>query len=339
MMKVTTVGLDLAKLIFTMHGVDEHGKVVLRKTVRRAKLLEVFAQLPACIVGMEACSGAQHWARELRKLGHEPRIMAAEFVEPYRQGGKNDANDAAAICEAVSRPKMRFVAVKSVEQQAVLAVHRMRLGVVEERTALANRVRGLLAEYGVVTGTGLDRLRRALPEILEDGANAIPGIAKEVFADAEQELRHLDERIAIYDRRIVALARSSEPAQRLMKVEGIGPVTATALVAGVGNAKVFANGRQFAAWLGLTPRQHSTGGKRRLGAMTKHGDVYLRTLLIHGARAVLRVSSKHSDAKSRWVESLRRRRPDNVAAVALAAKTARITWALLARGTDYQRDV
>jgi transposase len=334
-MKVTTVGLDLAKSVFTMQGVDEHGKAVLRKTVRRAKLLELFAQLPACVVGMEACSGAQHWARELRKLGHEPRIMAAEFVEPYRQGGKNDTNDAAAICEAVSRPKMRFVALKSVEQQAVLAVHRLRQGLVEERTALANRLRGLLTEYGVVVGVGLDRLRRALPEILEDGANGIPGIARDVFADAGQQLRELDARIAAYDRRIAALARASEPAQRLMKIEGVGPVTATALVASVGDAQVFRNGRQFAAWLGLTPRQHSTGGKQRLGAMTKHGDVYLRTLLIHGARAVLRVTAHRSDAKSRWAESLRRRRPDNVAAVALAAKHARIIWALLARGQDY----
>ena len=337
MMKVTTVGLDLAKLIFTIHGVDDHGKVVLRKTVRRAKLLEVFAQLPTCVVGMEACSGAQHWARELRKLGHEPRIMAAEFVEPYRQGGKNDANDAAAICEAVGRPKMRFVPMKSVEQQAVLAVHRLRQGVVEERTALANRLRGLLAEYGVVVGMGIDRLRRALPEILEDGGNAIPGMAKAVFAEAEQHLRQLDVWIATYDRRLSALAKSSAPAQRLMKVEGIGPITATATVASVGDAKVFNNGRQFAAWLGLTPRQHSTGGKQRLGAMTKHGDVYLRTLLIHGARAVLRTSPKNNDAKSRWAESLRRRRPDNVVAVALAAKTARIIWALLAHDTDYQR--
>jgi transposase len=335
-MKVTTVGLDLAKSVFTLQGVDEHGKAVLRKTVRRAKLLELFAQLPACMVGMEACSGAQHWARELRKLGHEPRIMAAEFVEPYRQGGKNDTNDAAAICEAVSRPKMRFVALKSVEQQAVLAVHRLRQGLVEERTALANRLRGLLTEYGVVVGVGLDRLRRALPEIMEDGANGIPGIAREVFADAEQQLHELDARIAAYDRRIAALARTSEPVQRLMQIEGVGPVTATALVASVGDAKVFSNGRQFAAWLGLTPRQHSTGGKQRLGAMTKHGDVYLRTLLIHGARAVLRVTAQRSDAKSRWAESLRRRRPDNVAAVALAAKHARIIWALLARGQDYQ---
>jgi len=335
-MKITTVGLDLAKSVFTVHGVDEHGRMALRKTVRRAKLLELFAQLPACVVGMEACAGAQHWARELRQLGHDPRIMAAEFVEPYRQGGKNDANDAAAICEAVSRPKMHFVAVKSVEQQAVLAVHRLRQGLVEERTALANRVRGLLTEYGVVVGVGLDRLRRALPEILEDGANGIPGIAREVFADAEQLLRELDTRLAAYDRRIAALARASTPVPRLMKMEGVGPVTATAIVATVGNATVFKNGRQFAAWLGLTPRQQSTGGKPRLGAMTKHGDVSLRTLLIHGARAVLRVTAHRSDAKSRWAERLRRRRPDNVAAVALAAKHARIIWALLARAQEYQ---
>jgi transposase len=284
---------------------------------------------------MEACSGAQHWARELRQLGHDPRIMAAEFVAPYRQGGKNDANDAAAICEAVSRSKMRFVAIKSVEQQAVLAVHRLRQGLVEERTSLANRVRGLLTEYGLIVGVGLDRLRHALPEILEDGANGVPGLAREVFADAAQQLHELDARIAAYDRRIATLARASEAVQRLMKIEGVGPVTATAIVASVGNAVVFKNGRQFAAWLGLTPRQHSTGGKQRLGAMTKHGDVYLRTLLVHGARAVLRVTAHRSDAKSRWAESLRRRRPDNVAAVALAAKHARIIWALLARAQEY----
>jgi transposase len=267
-MKVTTVGLDLAKSVFTLHGVDERGNMVLRKTVRRAKLVELLAQLPACMVGMEACSGAQHWARKLRQLGHDPRIMAAE--------------------------------------------------------------------YGVVVGVGLDRLRRALPELVEDGANGIPGIARDVFADAGQQLRELEARIAAYDRRIAALARASEPVQRLMKIGGVGPVTATALVASVGDARVFNNGRQFAAWLGLTPRQHSTGGKQRLGAMTKHGDGYLRTLLIHGARAVLRVTAHRSDAKSRWVERLRRRRPDNVAAVALAAKHARIIWALLARAQEYQ---
>src|SRR5437899_9358538 len=213
-MKVTTVGLDLAKSVFTLHGVDERGNTLHRKTVRRGKLLELFAQLPACMVGMEACSGAQHWARELRKLGHEPRIMAAEFVEPYRQGGKNDTNDAAAICEAVARPQMRFVPIKSVEQQAVLAVHRLRQGLVEERTALANRIRGLLTEYGLVIGVGLDRLRKALPSILEDAENGVPGIAREAFADAARQLSELDVRIGEYDRRTEALALTSEPEQR-----------------------------------------------------------------------------------------------------------------------------
>ena len=335
-MKITTVGLDLAKNVFTLHGVDARGNTALRKTVRRAKLLELFAQLPACIVGMEACSGAQHWARELRKLGHDPRIMAAEFVEPYRQGGKNDNNDAAAICEAVSRPQMRFVPIKSVEQQAVLAVHRLRQGLVEERTALINRLRGLLAEYGLIIGVGTARLRNALPLILEDADNGIPGIAREALADAAQQLSALDERIAAYDRRIGGLARASDPARRLMKMEGVGPITATAVVASVGNATLFRNGRQFAAWLGLTPRQHSTGGKQRLGVMTKHGDVYLRTLLVHGARAVLRTTATRHDGKSQWVEKLRQRRPDNVAAVALAAKHARIIWALLARHQEYR---
>lgn len=335
-MKTTTIGLDLAKSVFSLHGVDAHGNVTLRKTIRRSKLLELFAQLPPCLVGMEACSGAQHWARALLTLGHTPRIMAAEFVTPYRHGGKNDSNDAAAICEAVTRPKTRFVPIKSVEQQAVLAVHRVRQGLVEERTALVNRLRGLLSEYGIVIAAGIDRLRRTLPTVLEDGENGVPGLARAVFADLAEHWRELDARIAAYDRRIAALARDSEPARRLMRIEGVGPVTATAVVASVGDAKVFRNGRQFAAWLGLTPRQHSTGGKQRLGAITKHGDVYLRTLLIHGSRAVLRVTSKRDDAKSRWVESLRRRRPENVAAVALAAKHARIIWALLAHDQPYQ---
>jgi transposase len=334
--KTTTVGLDLAKGVFTLHGSDAHGGVTLRKTVRRSKLLDFFAQLPPCVVGMEACSGSQHWARALLALGHTPRIMAAEFVTPYRHGGKNDRNDAAAICEAVTRPATRFVPIKSLEQQAVLAVHRVRQGLVEERTALANRLRGLLSEYGVVIGAGIDRLRRALPEVLEDPDNGVPGLARAVFAEMAEHLRELDARIAAYDRRIAALARASEPAQRLMRIEGIGPVTATAMVASVGDAKTFRNGRQFAAWLGLVPRHHSTGGKQRLGAITKHGDVYLRTLLIHGSRAVLRLTSARGDAKRRWLQSLRRRRPENVAAVALAAKHARIISALLARGHAYQ---
>jgi len=335
-MEVKRIGLDLAKNVFELHGVDEHEQVVVRKTVRRDKLLATFAQLPACVVGMEACGGAHHWARELRKLGHEPRLMAAQFVAPYRKNDKNDRNDAAAICEAVGRPSMRFVPIKEVEQQAVLTLHRARALVVSERTALVNHIRGLLSEYGIIIAQGVAKVRVALPQILEDGDNALPGLAREVFSDLQARLRSADERIATYDRRIAELARASEPVQRLMQVEGVGPLTATALTATVGDARQFRTGRQFAAWLGLVARQRSSGGKARHGRITKRGDVYLRTLLIHGARALMRHLVGRQDRKSQWVAALKERRGFNKAAVALAAKHARILWALLVRGTQYQ---
>jgi transposase len=299
-------------------------------------VLEFFSNLPPCLVGIEACAGTHYWARELSKLGHTVRLMAGQFVAPYRKSGKNDANDAEAICEAVGRPTMRFVSVKSVEQQAILAVHRARSLLVEERTALVNQTRGLLGEFGITVAQGIDRLRRALPEILEDGENGLPGLARETFADLLEQLRALDVRVVHYDRRIETLAREMESARRLMAIAGIGPITATALVATVGDAKVFSHGRQFAAWLGLTPRQHSSGGKSKLGRISKRGDIYLRTLLIHGARSVLRLTAKKTDLKSRWAEGLKQRSGNNIAATALAAKHARIIWAMLARDTDYR---
>lgn len=335
-MKLTRIGLDTAKQVFQVHGVDEHGKTRLQKQLARARVLEFFANLPPCLVGMEACAGTHYWARELGKLGHTVRLMAGQFVAPYRKSGKNDANDAEAICEAVGRPNMRFVAVKSVEQQAILAVHRARSLLVEERTALVNQIRGLLGEFGIAVAQGIDRLRRAMPEILEDGENGLPGLARETFAELWEQLRASDVRVAHYDRRIEALAREMNAAKRLMAMAGIGPVTATALVATVGDAKVFSNGRQFAAWLGLTPRQNSSGGKSKLGRISKRGDVYLRTLLIHGARSALRLTMNKSDPKSQWAEALKQRRCNNIAAVALAAKHARIIWAMLARGTEYR---
>lgn len=335
-MKLTRIGLDTAKQVFQVHGVDEHGKVVLQKQLVRARVLEFFANLPQCLVGMEACAGTHYWARELSKLGHTVRLMAGQFVAPYRKSGKNDANDAEAICEAVGRPNMRFVQVKSVEQQAILAVHRTRSLLVEGRTALVNQIRGLLGEFGITVAQGIDRLRRGLPEILEDGENGLPGLARETFAELLEQLRAIDTRIAHYDRRIETLAQEMEPAKRLMAIPGIGPITATALVATVGGANVFSNGRQFAAWLGLTPRQHSSGGKSKLGRISKRGEVYLRTLLIHGARSVLRLTAKKSDPKSRWAEGLKQRSGNNIAAVALAAKHARIIWAMLARKTEYR---
>lgn len=335
-MKVTRIGLDIAKNVFEVLGVDEHGKVVLRKTLKRDKVTEFFANLPACLIGIEACGSAHHWARRLTKLGHTVRLMAGQFVAPYRKSGKNDGNDAEAICEAVGRSNMRFVPVKSEEQQAVLMVHRARSLMVENRTAQVNQIRGLLAEFGLVVPQGIEKRRRQLPDILEDAENGLPVLARETLSDLMAQLWHWDERVAHYDRQIECWAANSESAQRLMRVEGIGPMTATALVASVGDAKVFGSGRQFAAWLGMVPRQHSSGGKFRLGAITKRGDPYLRKLLIHGARSVIANWSRRNDAKSRWVQQLKERSGANIAAVALAAKHARIVWAMLTRGEVYR---
>lgn len=335
-MTIARVGLDLAKNVLQVHGVDAHGRTVLCRQLPRGKVLAFFARLEPCVVGMEACAGAHHWARALSKLGHDARLMAAQFARPYRKNDKNDRNDAEAICEAVGRPNMRFVPIKSVEQQAVLSLHRVRQLRVAERTALANQVRGLLAEYGIVAARGIARIRRELPGILEDAENGLPELARELFAELARRLADLDRQIGEHDRRIDRLADQSEAAQRLMRLDGIGAITATAIVASVGNGQCFKNGRQFAAWLGLTPRQHSSGGKTRLGGISKRGDVYLRTLLIHGSRSTLLRTAHRADAKSRWAESLKARRHGNVAAVALAAKHARIIWALLARKQEYR---
>ena len=334
-MKFTRCGLDIAKQVFQVHGVNEHGVVKGRKRLPRAKVLEFFAQLP-CLIGIEACGSAHYWARELATLGHTVKLMAAQYVTAYRKRGKNDVNDAEAICEAVGRPNMRFVAIKSEEQQAVLMVHRARALTVANRTAQVNQIRGLLGEFGLVVPRGLWRLRRELPDILEDAENGVPALAREVLAGLLEQLREADTRIGAYDRQIRALAQASEPARRLMRVESIGAQTATALVATVGDPHVFKNGRGFAAWLGITPRQHSSGGREQLGQITRQGDGYLRTLLVHGARSYLRVVDKKTDAKSDWARRLKERRHVNVAAVALAAKHARIAWALLAHGTEYR---
>ena len=285
-MQVIRIGLDIAKNVFQVHGVDAHGKVVIRKQLSRSKVLTYFAQLPVCRIGIEACGSAHYWGRELQKLGHDVRLMAVQLIKPYRTKQKNDRNDAEAICEAVSRPQMRFVPIKTVEQQAVLTVHRARELLVSERTAVANQMRGLLMEYGIVIPAGLQRLRRALPGILSTADDTLPTLARMVVTGLHTRLQEVDERIADYDRQIVQLARQNEAAKRLMQLEGVGPITATAVVATVGDAKAFHHGRQFAAWLGLVPKQFSTGGKSVLGRITKRGNVYLRTLLIHGARCL-----------------------------------------------------
>jgi transposase len=310
--------------------------VVLKKTVSRAKLLELFANRPPCLVGMEACSGAHHWARQLRTLGHDARIIAPRFVIPYRKSGKNDGNDAEAICEATGRPAMRFVAVKSVEQQAVLCLHRLRSAVVAERTAQINQMRGLLSEFGLIMPKGRYPAQHHIPDLLEDAGNGLPTLARRLLNDLHQRLRQINRQVLAYDREIEALARHSEPAQRLMRLPGIGAVTATALVASIADPGQFHNGRQLAAWLGLVPRQYSTGGKTRLGRITKQGDPYLRMLLIHGTRAVLATLGEKQDRVSGWLRALIARRGYKRAAVALAAKNARIVWAMLARGEDYR---
>ena len=335
-MKFTRCGLDIAKQVFQVHGVNEHGVVKGRKALQRAKVREFFAQLPPCLIGIEACGSAHYWARELSKLGHTVKLMAGQYVAAYRKRDKNDVNDAEAICEAVGRPNMRFVAVKSEEQQAVLMVHRARALTVVNRTAQVNQIRGLLGEFGLVVPKGVARLRRELPGILEDAENGLPVLARGVLSGLLEQLREVDARVSGYDRQIRTLAEASEPARRLMRVEAIGPQTATALVAMMGDPHVFKNGRGFAAWVGITPRQHSSGGKERLGHITRQGDRYLRTLLVHGARSYLRVVDKKTDAKSDWARRLKARRHVNVAAVALAAKHARIAWAMLAHGTEYR---
>jgi len=335
-MQITRVGVDLAKRVFQIHGVDEHGVVRASRAVPRPKLRAYFAQLPPCLVGMEACASAHYWARELGTLGHTVKLMAAQFDTPYRKHGKNDANDAAAICGAVGRPNMHFVATKTEEQQAVLMVHRARSLAVANRTAQINQIRGLLSEFGIVMALGIAVVRREVPQILEDGENALPSLAREVLRDLLEQLRMWDERVAQYDLKIRELALQSEPSRRLMQLESIGPLTATALVASMGDPSVFRSGRSYAASLGLVPRQNSSGGKQRLGQITKRGDCYLRCLLVHGARSHLRSVDRRTDAKSVWAQRLKSRRHLNVAAVALAAKHARIAWALLANGTEYQ---
>jgi transposase len=333
-MQITTVGIDLAKNVFQIHGVDSRGKPILRKRLRRDQVAAFFGNLPPCLVGMEACGGAHHWARRLETFGHTVKVMAPQFVKPYVKSNKTDAADAEAICEAVLRPSMRFVSIKSIEQQSVLALHRVRQGFVKARTAQANQIRGLLAEFGLVVPQGILYLPIRIPEILEDAENGLPDSMRQLISQLLEHFKVLDSRVSDAEAQIKAWHRSSESSRRLEKVPGIGPLTASALAATLGNARNFENGRQLAAWLGLVPRQHSSGGKATLLGMSKRGDAYLRTMLIHGARSVIYRTRQRADEKS-WLFKLVERRNANVAAVALANKTARIVWALLAHGREF----
>jgi transposase len=337
-MKITTVGVDLAKSVFQVHGVSERGRAALRKQLKRTEMLRFFTSLPPCLIGMEACGSAHSWARKLIELGLEVRLMAPQFVKPYVKSHKNDRNDAEAICEAVGRPNMRFVPVKTPEQQTVLALHRARSGLMKARNAQANQIRGLLGEFGIVVPQGIGQLRRRAPEILEDGDNGLPELMRALLRRLLARLGPLDQQLGELEREIVLWHRQNEHSRRLERIGGIGPLTASAYVASLGNAKGFKNGRQVAAWLGIVPRQDSSGGKTRLLGISTHGDVYLRTLLIHGARSVLRHLEQRPDQAESWLKRLMLRRGKNVAAVALANKNARIAWALLAHQREFEPD-
>jgi len=335
-MKLTTVGIDVAKNVMQVHGVDERGKAVLKKQLKRNQVLAFFGNSEPCLIGMEACGGAHYWARKLEKLGHTVKLMAPQFVKPYVKTNKSDAADAEAICEAVGRPTMRFVPIKTGEQQAVLSLHRARQSFVKARTAQANQIRGLLCEYGIVIAQGIGHIAKRLPEILEDGEHDLPGQFRVLLQRLGEHLKELDRQACELELQIQLWHKENEASRKLAAIPGIGPITASALVASIGDARDFENGRQLAAWLGLIPRQHSTGGKPTLLGISKRGDTYLRTLLIHGARAVTRVAERKAGHAESWLARLMARRNKNVAAVALANKNARIVWALLAQARTYR---
>lgn len=335
-MNITTLGIDLAKNSFSIVGMDKHGKIVCRKTLSRKKVLPFIANCPPCLIGMEACSGAHYWARECEKLGHRVGIIAAKFVEPYRKKGKNDSNDAEAICEAVQRPNLWFVPVKTPDQQAILCVHRARQALVKERTATINQARGLLTEFGIVIGKGRYTAQSAIPALLDDADNNLPQLARRIIHDHWLRLQCMNEQILAYDRELAQFVREDTVAKRLATIPGVGDQLATAMVASVPDPRLFKNSRQFAAWLGLVPRQYTTGGNIRLGRITKRGDKYLRMCLVHGARAVMANLRDKQDHVSCWVRQLIERRGYLRAMVALAARNARLIWTLMMKKEDYR---
>jgi transposase len=336
-MKITTIGIDLAKSVFQVHGVDSNGKTILKKQLKRDQMAGFFATLPPCLIGMEACGSAHHWARKLLGFGHTVRLMAPQFVKPYIKSNKNDMADAEAICEAVGTPTTRFAPVKHVEQQAILFLHRMRQGFVKARTAQANQIRGLLNEFGIILPQGISNIVRRVPALLDEARDDIPGVFRQLIQRLLEHFKELDRQVAEIELQIQAWHRSNELSRKLEKIPGIGPISATALVASLGDARSVDNGRQVAAWLGLVPRQNSSRGKSTLLGMSKRGDAYLRTLLIHGARAVIHAAQRMQQSGG-WLNSLLARRNKNVAAVALANKNARIAWALLAHGREFRSD-
>ena len=339
-MKLSRVGIDLAKNVYQLHGVDRSGKTALKRRLKRHQWFKVLLDKtePGCVIGMEACASAHHWGRELQSRGYTVKLIPAQFVKPYVKSNKNDARDAEAICEAMSRPNMRFVTVKDVGQQDIQATHRIRAELITQRTAKANQIRGLVAEYGLVAPKRLSSLRAAIPCWLEDAGNGLTDDFRNLLHGVWDDLLVLDARVGEMDQVIKRLAANNEDCVRLQQLRGVGPMISTAMVATVGDARQYHKGRQMAAAIGITPKQHSFWGKERLLGISKRGDVYLRTLMIHGARAVVSRAEHKDDRLSRWVTGIATRRHPNVAAVALANKTARMAWAMLRHETDYDPD-
>ena len=335
-MKITTIGLDLAKNVFQVHGVDEHGVAVLRKQLKRSQVAPFFARLEPCLIGIEACGGAHFWAAKLAASGHRVKMMAPQFVKPYVKTNKNDSLDAEAICEAVTRPNMRFVSAKSPEQQSVLALHTARESFVRARSAQANQIRGLLMEFGLIVPQGIRHVYERVPELIEDAGNELLGRFRRLIDRLLQHLKELDRQVRELEKEIEVWHRGSEVSRRLETIPGIGPITASALVASAGDPGNFKSARQFAAWIGLVPHQNSSGGKTQLLGISKRGDVYLRTLLIHGGRALVQLAKTRADRADTWLGKLVGRRHHNIAAVAMANKHARLAWALLSSGKAYE---
>ncbi len=333
---IKVLGIDLAKQSFQLHGVDDQGAMILRKKLSRNKLTAFIANLPPCLIGLEACGGAHYWVRVFKSLGHSVRMIAPQFVKPYVKSNKNDAVDAEAICEAVQRPNMRFVPAKNVTQQDIQSVHRIRSQLVARRTAQANQIRGLLLEYGIIIPKGISYVRKEIPLILEDAENSLTSLFRELLSELYDEMVHLDERVSTLEGKLEMICRQNEDCQRLLSIPGVGLLSATALIAAIGDISVFKNGRELAAWLGLVPRQHSTGGIPTLMGISKRGDCYLRTLLIHGGRTVVRVAHLYTDKRNLWINELDQRRGKNISAVAVANKNARIAWALLSKKECYK---
>ena len=339
-MKLSRVGIDLAKNVYQLHGVDRTGKTMLKRRLKRHQWFKVLLDKtePGCVIGMEACASAHHWGRELQARGYTVKLIPPQFVKPYVKSNKSDAKDAEAICEAMSRPNMRFVTVKRVEQQDIQATHRIRAELITQRTAKANQIRGLVAEYGLVAPKHLSSLRAAIPCWLEDAENGLTGDFRNLLHGVWNDLLGLDDRVCEMDKLIKRLADKHEECVRLQQLRGVGPMIATAMIATVGDARQYHKSRQMAAAIGITPRQHSSGDRDRMLGISKRGDVYLRTLMIHGARSAVAVAKHKDDRLSRWVTEIAKRRHPNVAAVALANKTARMAWAMLRNETDYDPD-